>query len=147
MGSSAEIHRYFSRAPPETQGGSTRRLDFSGRWNRSMCGVGMARKCHTQENVTRLISMVSSSGGGLPGRPGLERVSGRSLFLASFGRSLCPQGGLKRISAWTPEGSVGGDREVNGDPGLSLDGVGALIVRLEVPLFDGFLSGIRQDRR
>src|SRR4029077_3766988 len=34
-----------------------------------------------QKLAMRLSSQVSSSGGGLPGRPGLERVSGRSLFL------------------------------------------------------------------
>src|SRR5215471_142036 len=41
----------------------------------------MARQCHRQESATRLTCSVSSSGGGLPGRPGLEKVSGRSLFL------------------------------------------------------------------
>jgi hypothetical protein len=40
----------------------------------------MARKCHIQDHIPVLISSVSSSGGGLPGRPGLVRVSGRSLF-------------------------------------------------------------------
>jgi len=42
-----------------------------------------------------LISQSSSSGGGLPGRPGLERVSGRSLFLGEFlGVALGWQPGL-----------------------------------------------------
>jgi hypothetical protein len=37
-----------------------------------------------QKEFVRLTSSVSSSGGGLPGRPGLERVSGRSLFLRAI---------------------------------------------------------------
>jgi len=43
-------------------------------------GRPMAPKCHRQQGFSRLASAVSSSGGGLPGRPGLARVSGRSLF-------------------------------------------------------------------
>jgi len=46
----------------------------------STFGVGMARKCHRQDVPGVLFFFVSSSGGGLPGRPGLERVAGRSLF-------------------------------------------------------------------
>ncbi len=42
--------------------------------------VDIARKCHRQEETRVLFSWVSSSGGGLPGRPELERVPGRSLF-------------------------------------------------------------------
>jgi hypothetical protein len=53
-------------------------------------GKGLARKCHLQNLALRLTSQVSSSGGGLPGRPGLERVSGRSLFLGwKFRGSNC----------------------------------------------------------
>jgi len=44
----------------------------------------MARKCHRQESGTVLFSSVSSSGGGLPGRPGLERVRGALYFLGTF---------------------------------------------------------------
>jgi hypothetical protein len=35
----------------------------------------MAQKCYGMHCERVLISWVSSSGGGLPGRPGLERVS------------------------------------------------------------------------
>jgi hypothetical protein len=41
----------------------------------------MALTGYFQSRGMGLISQSSSSGGGLPGRPGLERVSGRSLFL------------------------------------------------------------------
>ena len=43
--------------------------------------------------------------------------------------------------------SVRGNGEVDGDPGLGLDGFGALEVRFEMPLLDGFLGGAGQDRR
>jgi hypothetical protein len=36
----------------------------------------MARKCYMQKNGLRLVWQVSSSGGGLPGRPVLARVLG-----------------------------------------------------------------------
>src|SRR4051812_31428885 len=49
----------------------------------------MARKCYRQNLAAVLFSLVSSSGGGLPGRPELERVSGRSLFLAIFSAGDC----------------------------------------------------------
>ncbi len=54
-------------------------------------GRPMAPKCHRQQGFSRLASAVSSSGGGLPGRPGLARVSGRSLFLGAFHRIRDPQ--------------------------------------------------------
>jgi hypothetical protein len=41
---------------------------------------GMARRCHLQNPAQELFSGLSSSGGGLPGRPDLEREAGRSLF-------------------------------------------------------------------
>ncbi len=47
---------------------------------------GMARKCHRQEAATILFSFVSSSGGGLPGRPGLERVPDARYFWVLFRR-------------------------------------------------------------
>ena len=40
----------------------------------------MARKCYRQNAGTRLFSLVSSSGGGLPGRPELARVQGARYF-------------------------------------------------------------------
>ncbi len=46
--------------------------------------VGMAQSCHRQDVAPRIFLLVSSSGGGLPGRPGLERVAGRSLFLVKI---------------------------------------------------------------
>jgi hypothetical protein len=45
---------------------------------------GIARECHLQNSASRLFSLVSSSGGGLPGRLGLERDSRRSLFWEKF---------------------------------------------------------------
>jgi len=53
----------------------------------------MARKCHRQKYRSVLFCLVSSSGGGLPGRPELERVSGRPLFSCAI--------------AWTTLTSVG----------------------------------------
>jgi len=47
----------------------------------------MARECHLQNSAWRLIFLVSSSGGGLPGRLDLERDSRRSLFLELRTRS------------------------------------------------------------
>ena len=41
----------------------------------------MARKCHRQTPPGVLFSFLSSSGGGLPGRPALERVQGARHFL------------------------------------------------------------------
>ncbi len=41
----------------------------------------MARECHLQNPAPDLVSQLSSSGGGLPGRLDLERDSRRSLFL------------------------------------------------------------------
>jgi hypothetical protein len=44
-------------------------------------GSRLARRCHLQTPPSSLFSLVSSSGGGLPGRLGLERDLRRSLFL------------------------------------------------------------------
>jgi hypothetical protein len=112
----------------------------------------MARKCHLQALFTRLSSPVSSSGGGLPGRPGLERVSGRSLFLgrlpfpayslivaARFSVSRLPQNldGVEIL--------IGRDGEIHRDLGLGLDRVGPHVVRFEVPLADCGLSCARKN--
>ena len=66
------------------------------------------------ESVRSLFFSVSSSGGGLPGRLGLERVPGRSLFLALSLRSryrTSVAGDLKVRSSSTldntPKASVG----------------------------------------
>jgi hypothetical protein len=42
--------------------------------NSTLVGEELARKCYLQKMGASLPSSVSSSGGGLPGRPGLERV-------------------------------------------------------------------------
>ena len=52
--------------------------------------VGMAQSCHRQDVAPRIFLLVSSSGGGLPGRPGLERVAGRSLFLVKISSTPTP---------------------------------------------------------
>ena len=46
--------------------------------------VAMARKCHRQNVRSVLLSLLSSSGGGLPGRPDLERVQDARHFSSSF---------------------------------------------------------------
>jgi hypothetical protein len=48
----------------------------------------MARKCHRQLADPILFSSLSSSGGGLRGRLGLVRVSGRSFFLRILAGAL-----------------------------------------------------------
>ena len=82
---SAEIHcDFIAQASSIFRSKRSYALFFSAIEGLTLWRGIMARKCHMQETVPSLFSSVSSSGGGLPGRPGLERVSGRSLFGADF---------------------------------------------------------------
>ena len=103
--------------------------------------MGLTRAGHLQKFVWSLASGVSSSGGGLPGRPDLARGQG----VRYFGRK-------RETNAYCPNSrgtlnSVGRNREVDGDFGLGLDGVAALKVRLEMPLTDGVFGRGSQDMR
>jgi hypothetical protein len=46
----------------------------------ALLSQGMAPECHFENSVESIGSPVSSSGGGLPGRPDLAKRSGRSSF-------------------------------------------------------------------
>src|SRR6266446_721335 len=86
--SSAKIHNDFTLPKsPISRPGCHKGRPFRGIAGWHFRGKVLARKCHLQNLALRLTSQVSSSGGGLPGRPGLERVSGRSLF---WGKKLLP---------------------------------------------------------
>src|SRR5580700_4058652 len=69
-----------------------------------------------------------------------------SCLVSSEGRRVQPCAGSSRFCC-VRRSSVGGDSEVDSDPGLGFDGIGADEVRLEVPLFDGFLGGAGEDGR
>jgi len=87
------------------------------------------------------------------GRSGLERVRGALNVLRDFSAETffaaeaCLVNSNCDWSDFSLRHSIGGDRKVDRDFRLGLDGVGAFVVRLEVPLLDGFLGGIRQDGR
>src|SRR5258707_7945164 len=78
-----------------------------------------------------LFSSVSSSGGGLPGRPGLERVQDALIFWLTFPAAYGPHDSAASpfLFAGIQAGSsIRGDREVDGDPCLGLDRFRALQV-------------------
>jgi hypothetical protein len=60
--------------------------------------AAMAVTCHRQKSASTLFFLMSSSGGGLPGRPGSERISGRSLFKGWWG--IC---GVQRTLEHAPQ--------------------------------------------
>ena len=87
----------------------------------------LARKCHMQAAATVLFCLMSSSGGGLPGRPELERVRGACHFWCCFHKlnarsspsaQSVPECTLHRIFC----GSVGGDREIDSNVRSGLNG-------------------------
>jgi hypothetical protein len=80
IGDIGKIHRDFRKQDAGRSGASVGIADFSRRWQGGAEKLDMARKCHRQGAGVILFSSVSSSGGGLPGRPGLERVWGARYF-------------------------------------------------------------------
>jgi len=56
--------------------------------NGLVTGIGMAPECHFENFVESIVSQVSSSGGGLPGRPDRARDRGVRIFGGEIGEAV-----------------------------------------------------------